>query len=362
MDAEKMNNPEIVAVKNKLEARFFQLYWLIIPGIFCARAIVQYIDTRALPFALVDASRILIELGLLLSIFCCNRLFSELPYKLKQLFSSTAFRDSKHNHASEALFYKQLTHRLNHPLHYLVGASTVILMSIYYGATYNPNAAIGGSIWRLFGQILTVPPIIVYSYFVGVLAWKYLVISRSLYCLPDDFQFKVQFGHPDKAGGLLSIGLLSLNLIYIPIIPTLVSASELVLGYLGLLELTKSNYVFLIVLLIYSLIGSLIGLLPVLKFHRVMQSQRDSGMAILNQLAHRILQLKGELFKTSPSLQGEAVESLSSEITAYEAVYHAHQNINTWPINRKVIVEIWATQTFVVGQLLATWNLISQFI
>ena len=40
--------------------------------------------------------------------------------------------------------------------------------------------------------------------------------------------------------------------------------------------------------------------------------------------------------------------------------YQAHQEVNTWPLNRKVLVEIWATQTFMGSQVIATWNLISQ--
>ncbi|NEQ29868.1 MAG: hypothetical protein F6K04_02505 [Leptolyngbya sp. SIO4C5] len=56
------------------------------------------------------------------------------------------------------------------------------------------------------------------------------------------------------------------------------------------------------------------------------------------------------------------VETLRSDIAAYESFYNAHQKLNTWPFNRKVLVEIWATQTFIGGQILATWNLIAQLI
>lgn len=301
------------------------------------------------------------ELGLLLSIFCCNSLFSELPYKLKQIFSTSAFHGRKKEHFSEAFFYKQLTARLNSNIRCFIGALTVLLMSIYYGSTYDINTAIGGSIWGFLEQMLAVPPIIVYSYFIGILAWKYLVISHALYRLPDNFHFKVQFWHPDKAGGLLSIGLLGLKLIYVPVIPTVISACELLLAYIGLIQLTKSNYVFLLALLVYGLVGSFIGLLPIFKFHRVMQSQQSTGITMLNQLANRILKLKEEIFKSFETLEEGSVESIRSDIAAYETIYNAHQNINTWPINRKVLVEIWGTQTFVAGQLLATWNLISQF-
>lgn len=362
MDSEQIMRPDIIVVKNNFEARFLQLYWLIIPGVFFARALVEYVDSNTLPFALIDSARILFELGLLLSILCCNLLFAELPHKLHQIFSSSAFLGAKQADFSELLFYQKLTTQLNHPLRLLAGAFTVLMMSIYYGTTLNLQAAISQGIWGFIFQILTAPTMIFYSYFVGILAWKYLVISNAIYRLPRDFKFQVQLGHPDKAGGLLPIGFLGLKLIYVAVIPTGVSAIELLLGYVGWLELSSSNYVFFVVMLVYGLIGSLVGFLPIFKFHRVMLSQRDVGMVMLNQLASRILKLKAGLLAASATPTEGTVETLRSDIAAYESFYHAHQKLNTWPLNRKVLFEIWATQTFVGGQLLATWNLISQFI
>jgi len=361
MDSEPVTHPTIIIIKNKLEDRFFSLYWLIIPCIYFTRALVQYIDSEQMPFALVDSSRIVVELGLLLSILFCHLLFTELPHKLNQLFSSVAFQGSKTDTYSQATFYQQLTTRLNHPYRCIAGTLIVGLMVIYYGTTYNLEILMGRGFWGFLDQVLTVPPILIYNYFVGILAWKYLVISHAIYNLPKHFNFKVQLGYPDKAGGFLSIGLLCMRLVYIPVIPTLISAIELVLGHVGLMELTKSNYVFLMVLLVYGLVGSLIGLAPIFKFHQVMLSQREVGTVMLNQLANHIMHLKGELFKVSVNLEQGTVERLRSDIAAYEAFYSAHQNINTWPINRKVLVGIWVTETFLGGQLWVTWNLISQF-
>ncbi|MGA1285744.1 MAG: hypothetical protein ACO34J_17035, partial [Prochlorothrix sp.] len=44
----------------------------------------------------------------------------------------------------------------------------------------------------------------------------------------------------------------------------------------------------------------------------------------------------------------------ASDTKVYEAFYQAHQEVNTWPLNRKVLVEIWATQTFMGSQVIAT--------
>ncbi|NEQ32467.1 MAG: hypothetical protein F6K04_15935 [Leptolyngbya sp. SIO4C5] len=184
MDFEQVTHPDIIVVKNQFDACFFKLYWLIIPGVFFSRALVQYIDSRTLPFALVDSARILTELGFLLSILCCNLLFAELPHKLHQIFSSTAFLGARQTDVSTPIFYQRLTTQLNHPLRLLSGASAVLLMSIYYGTTLNFQALISEGIWKFIFQMLTVPTIIIYSYFVGILAWKYLVISYTIYRLP----------------------------------------------------------------------------------------------------------------------------------------------------------------------------------
>lgn len=354
--------PPVVVVKSQLESRFFQLYLVIIPSIYLLRAFVEYMDTGGTPYTLLDHSRLLTELAMILALAFSKSLFSELPHTLKKLFSSPAFSQNNGESCSEAAFTKHLTMRLNHPYRHVVGFGTIMVMIVYYASTYNLATLSNRSLWGLLDQSLTAPPIVVYTYFLGIVLWKFLIISHALQKIPDKFTFKTQFGHPDNAGGLLPIGLICLKLIYIPVVPTILSALLLVFGYTSLIQLGKIQYILMFWLLTCSLIGSIIGLLPIFKFHQVMLMQRDDEVSMLTQISDRIVKLKQEFVRTSSSLERGTAESYKSDIAAYESFYQSHQHINTWPVNRKVLIELWATQTFLLSQLAAAWNLIAQFI
>lgn len=352
----------VVVVKSQLERRFFQLYLVIIPSIYLLRAFVEYMDTGRIPYTLLDRSRLLTELAMILALTFSKSLFSELPHILKKLFTSPAFYQDNGENSSEAAFSKRLTMRLNHPCRHLVGFGAIITTSVYYASTYNPDVLRNRSLWGLLDQGLTAPPIVVYIYFFGIVFWKFLIISHALQKIPDQFTFKTQFGHPDNAGGLLPIGLICLKLIYIPVVPTILSALLLVFGYTELIQLGEIQYIFIFWFLTISLISSIIGLLPIFKFHQVMLMQRDDEVFMLAQLSDHIVKLKQEFVQVSSTLERGTADNYKNDIAAYESFYQSHQHINTWPVNRKVLIEIWAAQTFLISQLAAAWNLITQFI
>lgn len=125
----------VVVVKSQLERRFFQLYLVIIPSIYLLRAFVEYMDTGGIPYTLLDRSRLLTELAMVLALNFSTSLFSELPYTLKNLFSSPVFSQDNSDNSSEVAFSKRLTMKLNHPYRHLVGFDAIITTSFYYAST-----------------------------------------------------------------------------------------------------------------------------------------------------------------------------------------------------------------------------------
>ncbi|HEY9880991.1 MAG TPA: hypothetical protein V6D29_21205 [Leptolyngbyaceae cyanobacterium] len=353
---------QVTVVKNSLERCFLQTFIVIIPAVYAARALVEYADDGKFPYTLLDFSRILIELSLVLGLVFFKLLFDALPYTLNQLFFSSNVMPKAEEAISEAAFIKRFTNALNHPCRQIFGLIVTVTLVVYFSWVSDFFIFSSRSFWQLLDRLLTVAPVLVYAYFVGVFIWKFCVISYILKSLPEYFDVKPQFGHPDNAGGLLPVGLLCLKLINVPVVPTLSSAFLLVLGYLSVLQLSPANYSFIFGLLACGVAGSLVGLLPLLVFHQAMLKQQAENQFLIAQISARIVQLKIDFAKSLPAPNQGTVEDYKKDIEAYESFYQAHQHINTWPMNRKTLAELWATQTFLISQVAVLWNLANKLI
>ncbi|MEM9119742.1 MAG: hypothetical protein AAGD09_17935 [Cyanobacteria bacterium P01_F01_bin.56] len=56
-----------------------------------------------------------------------------------------------------------------------------------------------------------------------------------------------------------------------------------------------------------------------------------------------------------------SVGEIKGQIEACEDYNDRYRELNTWPINRAAIVRVWATQTFLISQIVAVWNLFASF-
>ena len=78
----------LVVVRNRAERFFFRAFVFIIPGIYILRAVLQYIDLRRFPYALLDFVKIPTEIALIIALAFSNLLFSTLAHTIYLLFSS----------------------------------------------------------------------------------------------------------------------------------------------------------------------------------------------------------------------------------------------------------------------------------
>ena len=171
-------------------------------------------------------------------------------------------------------------------------------------------------------------------------------------------------------------------MIYVTVVPTLRSALSLlapiIVQYVDVPNIAPNRvllYVFSPLILLAGIAGSVLGLLPILRFHQVMLMHKTEMTEVLNRVSSRIVALKMDLAGMSQRVEREStgdihklpdaskpVDDVVKEISALESFYKAHQNINTWPLNRQVLIKIWATQTFLWGQVIALWNSASKSI
>jgi hypothetical protein len=365
---------ELVVVRNPIESVFFRTYLFIIPGIYLFRAIIQLIYLQT-PYALSDHIKIITELALIIALVFANLLFSAIPGFVSQLFGGKNLLPIASENDQGNTPYKSFVSRfdfwLNHQLRILFGAFAAITVLVYYIfrigglGTFLANVSFSAAFLDLFLYIF---PSVGYGYFVGIVVWKLVITSHFVVSIPDSFNVNVEFGHPDGAGGLLPIGMLSLQMVYVTVVPTLLSAFILlgpILAVIFDLPVPIANPILVFgfspLILIAGILGSVIGLLPALKFHRVMVGQKTEMIESLNQVSQRIIELKKSLVEMPKSTKQDPEDTLK-EIGALEAFYKAHEKINTWPVNKQVLVGIWTTQTILWGQVVALYNLAMRYL
>ncbi len=285
---------------------------------------------------------------------------------IPQLFSHKIVVGKASSSATEVMSSKEFMERveywLNHPRRRLIGLLPVITIAIYYILTTELSRFLQPNIF-LRAIPLYLLPLALYAYFAGVVLWKVGGISVSLSFLPKYFNVNVQFAHPDKAGGLLPIGLLSLKMLYIPLVPMILSGVMLFSPYLKILQHIPDIYNrFLIYrfcpfILGAGIVGSIIALWPVFRFHKLMTVMKYDMMDQLSHVSERIVTLKSQILTNQIS---ENIDDVMKEITTLEEFYRSSRSINTWPLNKNTVAQIWMSQTFLVSQILALWNFISQ--
>ncbi|MAT96444.1 MAG: hypothetical protein CL608_04810 [Anaerolineaceae bacterium] len=359
---------ELIVVRNSTERFFFRTFFIIIPLIYLFRALVEFINLGEFPYTLLDYVKIPTELALIIALFFATRLFSALPNTLLQLFLDNAVLKQKDG-ITEPDFLKDLDLWLNRSLRKSIGLLSALTILGYY------MTKIGG-VGNLFRYasfslsyldlLLYIFPSVFYAYFAGIIAWKLVVTSWMFFNIPKTFDVNVRFWHPDQAGGLLPLGELSLKMVYVPVTPTILSALIIlapILSSFTSLNLPIANrvllYGFAPVILLAGIIGSSIAITPLFKFHQVMLNKKRNAVEQLNHVSEQIVELKSRI---AASQSRDDFEETVKKLGILETFYKEHQKINTWPMNKRVLTEIWGTQAFLFGQALALWNLTSKFI
>lgn len=360
---------QLVIVRNPTEVFFFKNYYFIIPVVYSIYALLEFINLRVFPEALLDYVKIPTELALILALFFSNLFFREIPNRLNWLLSNKSIIRSKED-ASKISFLKRFDRLLNHKRRIWLGLLTLIFALVYY------VWKIGG-ISRLISEaafsleyidlLLYIFPTVFYAYFVGIVVWKLLVTSFILYSIPNFFNVKVQFEHPDNAGGLMPIGLLSLSMIYVTVIPAIRSALVLVSRFIAVrFDIPYINpndvllFVFSPLILLAGIAGSIVALIPIFKFHSIMESQKERLVDSVNKLSDEIVELKQKLLVAAQQKDTSSCDEIQKQINLLEPVYKSYQDINTWPIDKKVLTKIWSAQAFLIAQVITLWNWVSQ--
>jgi len=366
---------QLEAVRSSVERFFFQKCSYFIPAVYVLYVVFEYIDQPVFPDALLDLVKITTQIVFVIAFILANRFFEAIPYTISQLFSSSAITqktsDTKLKKFSYQSFVNDLDSWLNRGHRRIMGVLGALFALTYYMIrTGGPSELVEQAAFSLafVDLILYILPTVIYAYFAGIVVWKLLVTSRKIGAIPLEFDVNVQFGHPDGAGGLLPVGLLCLSMVYVTIAPTFRAVLIFLASYIGEnLDFPHivANDILLLgfapVILIVGIIGSIVALSPMHAFHQVMLKHRHEIARLLNRVSAEIVALKEQIATMPQNAEMRAVDETLKRISDLETFYGSHQNINTWPMNRQVLIRVWASFVFLIAQVVALWNFISSF-
>jgi len=359
----------LIPVRNRAERFFLQWFWILIPSVYLFRSALEYLDLRTFPLALQDQIKWITEITLIIGIIFANLFFSSIEHTLIKLETSQNILPKSKGHSGIKALLDHLDRWLNHNLRIVMGIFSSLCIYIYYVVQFGGrHVLVSQADFSLsyLDLLLYIFPSVIYAYFVGIIVWKLVATSLIVRSIPDKFKIVVTFGHPDSAGGLLPIGKLSLAMLYVTVMPTILSACILIAPFFStpILRLFSANTVLLFglgpVILFAGLIGSIFALLPIFSFHRVMEAYKLEMIKTLEQISSKIVALKKKFLIQEQSNSPENLENILNELNALETFYKANENINTWPINRQILVNIWGTQVFLIGQVVTFLNWVSR--
>ena len=363
--------PGVILVRSTIERRFFRFAKIVIPLTYLLRAyVVEQCKHCGIEHLWHDEIRLTMEVGFVVGIILANSLFESIPSTFVQLLLGNAAQRHTKDHYSRrpthAAFISWFDSWLNNTYRVVLGILFTSAAFTYYRDNFNELEATfncHGWGYEAFDRLLYGMPPLIYYYFAGIIAWKIIITVLAIRSIPGQFDVTVQPGHPDEAGGLSPVGNLAIKMIYVATVPTLVSTLFVVLPYLARAinpDLPKpnarlQNSIIVPGVMFAGIFGSLFALVPVFRFHKVMIDQKIAHVALLERVAARVVHLKGAIAGLATQSDSAVIEEVIEELDVLEGFYRQHRNINTWPIGKRTLLELWATQTALYGQVLAFW-------
>lgn len=379
------NEQQLVVVRSYIETFFFSNFILIILGVYFIRSSLQFIYYEEFPYALLDFVKIFSEIALIIAFVFTKILFFEIKYRIFQLLSSEVIshniKGEIDNHTINNQFINRFDFWLNHHLRKLVAVFSALIAFMYYLIKIIHDVNSSGGISELLKRediiitcvdlMLYSLPSVVYAYFAGVIAWKLFATSYNLLKIPNNYKVNVRFDHPDGAGGLMPVGMLCLHMVYVTVVPTVISAFILTVPFwapyvlpIHLLQYVTANQFVLRglcpIILFVGILGSALGLLPFFRFHYEMLQHKLENAKILSGIAEKIVVLKMAVVEISENNGSGSIDDTLKKLNALQSIYEANNKTSSWPMNKQVLVRIWGTQTFLFGQIVLLFNSIKQ--
>lgn len=194
---------------------------------------------------------------------------------------------------------------------------------------------------------------------IAPMAWRLIIIGLQIWRLPEKFDLKVQFEHPDQCGGLEPLGNLCLWNILIISLPLVFLG-----GWLLIAQSETSSFSFYRTPLWQSVLGqawaydeeyktllwvlvpfTMMGfILPVWSTHRVMVEKREKLLVGLDEHVENITNEWNAAMNQIGNLTTAERNEKLARLEFARQIYERQKHLPVWPINLNIFLKFASTQ------------------
>ena len=187
------------------------------------------------------------------------------------------------------------------------------------------------------------------GFIIGLMAWRMVVITYMVREIGKRFDLIIQFGNPDKCGGLEPLGNLCLwNSLIVSIPGLYIAGSFIAIGLIAAIYLnlnidpffdseTGKLVIKFIIFIIPALIIVFNFIISQRGIHKIMLSKRDEEWQMLSQQFDLVDQMAKRIFKLDKQDEAKRIEELESLQKMY--ISRKDQSYPTWPFNLSILAK-----------------------
>jgi hypothetical protein len=194
--------------------------------------------------------------------------------------------------------------------------------------------------WRLWYELFVEP---FTGFILGLVVWRMIIIGVQVWRLGKKFDLTPQPGHPDRCGGLESLGNLCLWNALLVTIPGVYLGGWIILG-------PSTEYgdfytpLFSKLLLVPMALAAISFFLPLWSVHQAMVAKRAVLRQQLDQLAQSISHLAREMLDRADELEPEEGEKMAKKLELMQQIYQQNKHYPVWPFNLGILVKFMTSQ------------------
>jgi len=194
---------------------------------------------------------------------------------------------------------------------------------------------------------------------IAPMAWRLVIIGLQIWRLPDQFDLKIQFEHPDQCGGLQPLGNLCLWNILIISLPLVFLGGWLLIGksdtsgfsfyatswWESILSQAK-GYEKVYTELLWALVPfTILGfILPLWNTHQVMVEKKQEMLARLDEHIENITnEWNAAVERIGTLTTAEGNEKLA-RLESARQIYQRQKRLPVWPFNLNIFLKFASTQ------------------
>ena len=314
-----------------------------------------------------DRLRFPAALVAIIDLILLRMLFEKVSEALRSVWSQGLVRASTDGlplEESFSFFLQRFQHRLNTRWSWIVGvvfALGVFLISLggltLLGLYRSPNTAVQLINIFFVQRLGFIGPII--GYILGLFVWRVGVIALYTYHLGQSFEIDSFPNHPDRCGGLKSLGDLCLLIAFTLLVPAIyLSFWGIIVNYYDIqgTEFYAQVWsgVFRKLLVLLSGFAFFFFFMPLYQIHIQMSRRKQELHQELDRISQNISRLSLEIRSQAERMDaGDGKEKLAT-LEFLETVYQKSSVVPTWPFNASLVWKFAAGQAVPLLTLLGT--------